>query len=368
MTPVPSMVGNLATTTLFERPWRRRAIAAVLVVLFGVMAFFPERYRAAVTLSPSDPASLGLGGALNQLGAFSSVFGNQAAMEISLKVARSQSVRQIVLKKLDLMRRENFSDPTAADRWLTDKVEIRSLRGGIILIESTGADAPYQRELVGAFAAATRLRLSEIARTQTAYKREILNDLVAQSAQRLNRAQTAYDAYRRQTKYIEPGKAIGAIGSRVSALEETIKQREISLSQARAFATDDNMAVRQLIAEIVVLKQQLAEARSLDPTQQYAVNRSIIESTRVEDLERELTISKSLYINYKRYLEGTDVEDLASAGNVRIIEPPFIDSARQYRIIPLAIAMLFFLIAIAMELYLLRPPIGAFRHKELARP
>jgi len=360
-------MGNLALSRWFENAWRRRAIMAALGIIFALLSLFPKEYRAVVTLSPTDAASLGLGGALGQLGAFSSVFGNQAATEVSLKVARSMAVRRIVIEKLDLMRVKGFSNSIDADRWLTGAVSIRSLRGGILQFESKGRDPELRQAMVGAFAEATRLRMAEISRTQTAYKRKILTDLVDQSSERVNRAQAAYDAYRRDTRYLEPSGAIGGMGGRVASIEATLKQREIALEQARAFATDNNISVRQIIAEMDVLRRQLAEARSLNPSEPYSVNRAVIQLTRIQKLERELGMAKGLNDSYKRFLEGTAVEDLTASGNIRILEPPYIDSARQFRTIPAALLIFTMLVAIGMELYLLRPPVGVIR-TEARRP
>ena len=100
----PSIVGTLAESRWLGRPIYRRLLMFVLVAICAVLTLYPERYRAAVTMTPTDPSSLGLGGALGQLGALNTVFGNQAAIEISLKVARSIDVRRMVVDELKLMK------------------------------------------------------------------------------------------------------------------------------------------------------------------------------------------------------------------------------------------------------------------------
>ena len=75
-------------------------------------------------------------------------------------------------------------------------------------------------------------------------------------------------------------------------------------------------------------------------------------------------VAQSLYDIYKRYLEGTTVEDLTSNGSVRILEPAFIDTAPQYRPTPVALALLVLFAAGLAELYLMRPPIRVLREEQ----
>ncbi len=362
MTPPRSVVGSLATGSWLGRPWLRRALAVVLIVVFGVLAYFPRKYEAIVTVVPTDASSLGLGGALGQLGAYNSVFGQQAMLEVGLRVARSQDVRQMVIAKLGLVKREGFADALEADRWLQDKVEIRALRGGILLIDTRNADPVLARELVATFYNAVRARLGMINRSQTSYKREVLLELVGNASDRLALAQQRYDDFRRRTRYASPSSSIGAIGERIPSLQQAIKNKQIDLQTVRTFATDDNMQVRQLQAQIAALQTQLREAENLgESSGPYSVNRVVTESTQVQKLERELSIARALYDGYRRYLEGTAVEDLTSLGNLRLLEPPTVVSNRVINTIPAALAALTLLLLFAVEAYRLRPPVGAYR-------
>jgi uncharacterized protein involved in exopolysaccharide biosynthesis len=361
MTPSRSIIGRLALNRWLGQPWLRRVLVAILAAILAYLTLFPQQYRAAVTLAPTDPSSLGLAGALGQLGASTSVFGAQAALEVSLKVANSMEVRRTVTRKLDLIRRLGLKDEASADRWLKDEVSIRALRGGIIQIDTKLRDAELGTALVGTFADATRARLAEINRAQTGYKRGVLVELVEGASERLAQAQAAYDAFRRRTRYSDPAGSIGAIGARVPALQSQIKTKEVQLRAARSFATDENMVVQQILAEIAALRQQLREAESLDTSDPDSVNRVVTESTQVQRLERELAIARTLYDNYRRFLEGTSVEDLTSTANVRILEPPYVDTSRQFNNLWAALLGLLILIAAAVEFYLLRPPLDAVR-------
>ncbi len=356
MTPRHSFVGTFSRLPIVRSPWSRRAVFAALIAICAVLTLFPEKYRAAATLTPTDPGTLGLGGTLGQLGAVSSLFGSQAAVEVSLKVARSEYVRSRVAAELNLEKRLKKS-PVETHRWLDNHVDIRALRGSIIEFAVKDRDPEFARELVGAYGTAVSNQLAVISRNQTAQKRKILVEMVDSASERLARAQSAYDSFRLQTRYTAPQSAIYALGDRVPQLEAAIRLKEIDLATLRQFATDENIKVRQALAEIGVLQSQLAQARSTSGDQNASVGRVVGQTTQIDKLRRELDLSQGLYDTYKRYLQGTSVEDLTSSANVRILEPPFIDSARQFNVLPLALGLTLLLLWIAIEFYRIRPPV-----------
>lgn len=357
MTPPRTIMGSIANAPLLRKPGLRRVVLLALIAIFALLAFFPEKYRAASSLTPTDPASLGLSGTLGQLGAVGSVFGNQAAVEVSLKVARSEYVRSLVDKRLKLGSRLGKS-PVDVHRWLDREVDVRALRGGIIQFEVKNRDPDFARALVSAYGDAVREQLSIIARNQTAFKRKILGELVESGSARLTKAQAAYDSFRLQTRYSSPQAAIYAAGDRIPELEAIIRSKEVQLAQMRQFATDDNMRVRQVIAEIDALQSQLTAARSTSPADRSSVGEVVRQSTQVDKLRRELDLAQSLYDNYKRFLQGTSVEDLTSSANIRILEPAYIDTSRQVNMLPLAVAIALLLLGLAIEFYAVRPPVG----------
>ncbi|MBY0304905.1 MAG: hypothetical protein K2W86_07105 [Sphingomonas sp.] len=356
-----NLIGTLARDTLLRDPWKRRGVFAALIFIFAVLTLFPQRFHAAMTMTPTDPASLGLSSALGEFGAVNSVFGNQAAVEVVLKVGRSPDVRRMVIKKLDLIKKMGFANLHDADRWLDKTVELRSLRGGIIMIEAWRGDAAFARDLVATVAESTQARLAQIGRQQTEYKRKILKQLIVKADARLAQKQAAYDNFRLRTRYAQPANAIAAIGSRVSQLQEIIRSKEVQLNAARQFATDDNLSVRQLLAEIASLRKYLDQAQALSSNRTDSVGDVVVKSTEVRELERQLTIARALHDNYERFLDGTSVEDLTQGAVVRVLEPPYIDSSRQYNLLPMMLALLVAGLAMAMEFYLLRPPVGEGR-------
>lgn len=357
MTRAPrSLTGTLAGLPIFRDTLWRRTLFGVLIAICAVLTLFPQKYRAAVSLTPTDPASLGLSGTLGQLGAVGNVFGNQAAVEVSLKVARGEYVRSLVIQKLNLTQALGKST-VATHRWLDRKVDIRTLRGGIIQFEMKDSDPEFARRIIAAYGTAVREQLAIIARDQTARKRRILEQLVADASTRLDTARSAYDSFRLQTRYSSPQQALYAAGDRIPELEAVIRSKQVQLSALREFATDDNMRVRQAKAEIESLQAQLAAARSTSPADNSSVGEVVRQSTRVDELRRNLALAQTLYDSYTRYLQGTSVEDLTSSANIRVLEPPFVDTARQFNVLPLALGLALLLLALAIEFYRIRPPL-----------
>jgi tyrosine-protein kinase Etk/Wzc len=357
VTTPPSLFDAFVRAPVVRKPLWRRIIFGIMIAVFVVLTLFPEKHRAAVTLTPTDPGSLGLASALTQLGAVQNVFGQQTAVEVSILIGRSEDVRARVIEQLNLTNRLRLSQVKAM-RWLDDNVDLRALRGGIIQVEVENQDADLAYDIVNAYAGAIRSQLGAVSREQTAYKRGVLQELVDEASNRLADAQARYDTFRLRTRYSSPEGSIRAIGDRVPELESMIIGKQTELNAAREFFTEDHLTVRQIRAEIDALQRQLNEARSLAPSDSNSVGRVVRESTEVDRLRRELDLSLSLYEGYKRVLEGTSVEELTSSANIRILESAYIDSNRQYNLVFAILAVATALLALGIEFYTWRQPVG----------
>ncbi|MDP1735917.1 MAG: hypothetical protein Q8L23_00600 [Caulobacter sp.] len=358
MTPPKTIIGQIVNLRFFERFAWRAGVFIPIIALFLLLTFIPERYKATGSLTPTDSASMGLSGALGQLGAIDNVFGTQAAVEVAVRIANSVDVSDRVIADVNLANRMKGRSRVALHRWLAGRVDIRSLRGGIIVVEMEHRDPALSRDIVASYIRATQQQLTVISRRQTNYKREILRKLVSDSLVDLADAQAKYDEFRLRNGFADPRKSIEAIGNRIPALEADIKGRQIALSAARQIYTGDNLVVKQQQAELAAVQSQLAAARATNRQGPDSLGKLVDNSNQLFLLERELGISRALYDSYMRFLQGTAVEDLTATGNVRVLEEAYTDTSRQYYLPAMVGALAFLLLWMAIEFYRLRPPVG----------
>lgn len=355
----PSLTGRLAAAKPLDRLWKRALLFGLPMAILVGLSAFPERFRAEASLTPADPATLGLSDALGQLGTLSSVFGKQADVEVALRIGNSIYTREKVIGEMGLEQRLGMTR-IELHRWLENEVTIRSLRGGIILVQMDHTDRELARNIVRGFTEAVRAELAKITLRQTKYKREVLAKLVDEAGLRLSKAQSSFDAFRMQNGYADPERSIIAISGRVPQLRSSIEDVDRRIAAASRLFTSENITIIQLQAERDSLVAQLKEALDNRPgTRTGTVGEVVNTSTEVYELDRELNVARSLYTSYLRYLEGTTVEVLTSTANIRLLEQPYVSTERQYRTPLLAAAVALFLLWMAIEFYRLRPPLGA---------
>jgi uncharacterized protein involved in exopolysaccharide biosynthesis len=148
------------------------------------------------------------------------------------------------------------------------------------------------------------------------------------------------------------------VNIRIQQLEGTLRAKQVARSTALSLYAPGHPVIVQLDAEVAGLRRELADVRSRSPGRESSLGQAVETSSQLFRLERDLLIAKTLYDSYTRFLQGTSVEDLTSTANVRILEPPFIDTERQIWWPGAATATLLALLWAAIEFYRLRPPSG----------
>lgn len=359
------LIGGIAHHRWMANNTRRRVGLALVAGVLAVLSVWPAPYRAAVTLTPVDPSTLGVNpasnggglGALAMLGSGGSM-STQQLIESSLQVSRSVYVRKLVAARLNLPTRLGKDEPSTL-RWLERQVDARSLRGGIIEVDTKQHDSGLALDLTAAYADAIREQMGIVNRTQNSVRQKALEQVLDQAGDRLSKAQAAYDTYRLKTGSGDPLTNALQVAGRGPALDDMIAAKQAELQALRRFATDSNFKVQKAQAELAGLQARAAQARSGTSEANGSVGRVVAQTSQGLALRRELELSTMMYEAAKRNLQGTLAESLVSTVNIRVLEQPYLDPDRQYNYWAVALLALVLGLGIAVEIYRAKPPLSA---------
>ena len=363
-----TLLGRTLSVRWIADSLKRRLVLGAFAVLFAVLTFFPRNYHATVQIIEPMQNAAGLSSVLGQLGGnYAALLSTGQTYEINLAVGRTYVVERDVVKQMGLLGTSGYETLDTAVRRLRRYVTVRSMRGGIIAIETEHRNPAFALRLDAAYARVYSQRLSELARQQTAYKRGVLNARMQEAVDRLTKAQAALDQFRQRYRLPDPEAQIGSSVGQLGSLQASLQAKRVELQSALQFATPQNMRVRSLQAEIGSLQSQIREEqeRQNSPGGMTAAGLAHL-SNQYENLQRDVTFAQTLYQAYARYLEGSAVEEMSAAWNLQQLEPPYIRPGHQINKLPLAMLLLVLLIAAAAEIYLIFPPHGVRRIRTAA--
>lgn len=349
-----------------QNPFRRRVSVAVVGLILAVLCVWPRSYLAKAELLPDSSggglASLfgaGGGGGGGTLASLSALLGGRQSIETVLTIARSQTVATDVANRL---RRGK----TGPDTVLHDgpakghAADVEVIRGGILQITVADRDPEFAKAVVSDYVLALRDRLEALNLEQTSEKKSIAADRMAEATDGLSRAQAAVDGFRLANRLALPEAQLGAGISLVTELQAKLQAQETELATLTPFATGDNIQVQSARAQIGALRSQIAAAQTsanLNPGP--SVGGMAPKISEYQNLFRNEKYAEAKFDIYKRYLDTITIEKLSATINMQVIEPPYIDPARQYNEPAIAALFLILLLGVLAEFYVAQPAPGA---------
>lgn len=341
---------------------RRLALAAAAVIL-AVLSIWPRQYLAKAELLPKDPGgglsailSGGANGGLLSLGA---LIGQRQSIEAELAVSRSHAVAADVVRRLRLTHRPGFGDADHAEARLRAKVRLEALRGSILLVSVRDTDRAFALALAGGYAAAVQDRLAALNLTQTAAKRAVAENRLSDATIRLARAQQTLARFRETNKLAAPEAQLSSAVVQLAALQGRLQAKEVDLSTLSQFATNQDVRIVALRAEIEGLRAEIAQAQTRSgATAASNLANMAAKDTEYFNLYRDEQFAQVLYQIYTRYLESTTIDELSVGANVDMVDPAYVDPGRQFNAPAEALFCLVLFLAGAAEFYIIRPPVG----------
>lgn len=351
-------IRDAAVETARDTKRRRRAYAALCLVL-AILCVFPQPYVARTKIVPQDTASLGLstmtGAYGGQLQGFAALLGGgKQPIDMYLAIARGTEVTDAVIRKLKLADPKDASDMRSARAALKRKVDIHSLTGGIIEIETRGFDPERAQALTAAYSDAISDRIVTLGHDRVDRKRGIVDARFKEAAARVTKAETDLDAFRRQNNLAAPEVQLGSELSLRAGLQAQLQAKNVELQTLSQFLGPENPRLQALQSEVSSLRGQIA--RTAQPSTD-ASGPNVAGVSRIMgqyfDRYRDYRFAQALYEAYARASEEVAVESLAgeTAGDVQVIEAARLDADRKYNIPAVALLALVLLLAAFTEIY-----------------
>lgn len=338
---------------------RRRQAYALLLAVLAVLCVFPQPYVARAKILPQDSNSIGLGSTLNALGGqlqgFASLFGGgKQQTDLYLAIARGSEVTGEVIRRLKLVGADGYASERKARVDLAKKVDIHTLTGGIIEVETRMHDPDNAEALTAAYASAISDRIAALGRERVERKRQVVRERFEEAAERVAQSEQALEAFRRRNNLAAPEAQLGSEISLRAGLQAQLQARQVELQTLGRFLGPENPRLQAVQSEIASLRGQIARTASLRTG---AAGPSVAGLSELSgeylDRYRDYRFAQALYEVYARSSEEVAVEALAgeTASDVQMIEAPRLDADRKFNIPAVALAALVMLAALFTEIY-----------------
>jgi uncharacterized protein involved in exopolysaccharide biosynthesis len=341
-----------AWSRLADPRFRRRGYV-LLALLLLLLSVFPQPYVARAKVVPQDSASLGLSSMMNALGGqlqgFATLLGGgRQPIDLYLAIGRSSEVQDAVIARLKL------TDSHAARRELERKVDIHSLTGGIIEIETRTHDPEEAQALTAAFVTSISDRIVALGRERVERKRDVVMKRFREATGRVAETEAALDAFRKRNRLAAPEAELGSALSLRAGLEAQLQAKLVELQTLQQFQGPENPQLQAVQGEVANLRAQIG--RTASPAAG-AAGPNVAGLSQVSgeylNLYRDYRFAQALYEVYSRSSEEVAVEALAgeTASDAQVIEAARLDPDRKYNIPAVALLALVLLFALFTEFY-----------------
>lgn len=339
--------------------WRRRGYA-VLALLLAILTIFPQPFVARAKILPQDNSSMGLGSMLTAVGGQAQglaalLGGGKPPIDLYLAIGRSENVADAVIARLKLAGPDRrYADARAAKVALSKKVDVHSLTGGMVEIETKAFDGAEAQALTDAYVGAISDRIVALSRERTLRKQGVVLSRFKDAAARVASTEGALTRFRRQNNLAEPEAQLGSELALRAGLQARLQAKLVELQTLTRFQGDENPQLQSVRSEVGALRAQIAQSASPGRGAAGPNVAGLSElSNEYLNLYRDYRFAQALYAVYARSSEEVAVETLASetAADVQIVEVTHLDPWRHYNISAVALLMLIGVLAFFTEIY-----------------
>jgi hypothetical protein len=333
----------------------RWAIYGVLAILLGLLSLFPQPYLARAKVVPGDGGLSNMFGAGQAVNLSSLLGGDRSSIEVNLQMARSEQVASEVISKLSLVGPGRpYATEQAAKRALGKKVDIHTLPGGIIEIQTKSWDQDWALAVTKAYVEAAAHRLGDYVRNQVSRKRNLVKNRLFSAQTRLTQAEAILTEFRRANRLPDASAQLMSQLQLRTGLEAQIQATQVELATLRSTSGPENPRLLAAEQRIATLQSQLNKAASSQNTVSGPTVGGLTGiSLKYANLYRDYAFAQATFEVYSRISEETASQEIIAQDRmqVAVVDAAHIDSERYYNTIPVALLALLLVGAFFIEVY-----------------
>jgi hypothetical protein len=344
----------------FEDQRKRRRAYLVIALVLAVLCVFPRPYVARAKILPEDPSEFGASSMLSalggQLGVLASlVNGGGKTIDVYLIIGRSDIVREDVIRTLKLVGSgAPYASMASAKRGLDRKVDVHSLLGGVLEIETRTHDSDESLRITRAYVTAISQRIEALGRAKVGDRQKLIESRFKDASERAAVTAAKLDAFRRANRLADPQAQLGSALALRTSLQARLDAKLVELQTLERFTGAENVQRKAIESDIAGLRAQIAEtAKATTGAAGPNVSGLSEISTQYLNLYREAQFAQALYGVYHSNLEQVTLQALSTENlaNVEMLEPAHLDAQRSFNIPAVALLAALVLLAALTEVY-----------------
>ena len=226
-----------------------------------ISLYLPKIYTATTSILPPQQEEIGMisklpGGFSNLASGF---LGKSSPVDLWLGILKSNSIRDSIIDRFDLMNVFNLSKRDEAQAYLAGTIRISKSKENIVSITVEDQDPERAAEIANAYVEELDQINQNIVTTSGRRMRIFVEERLKEASVELSRAEEAIKDFQETTRTIKLDTQSKAIIEAIGTIKGRLMAKEVQLKTLQSFATPTHPNVELLRTEVNELEESLRE-------------------------------------------------------------------------------------------------------------
>jgi uncharacterized protein involved in exopolysaccharide biosynthesis len=332
-------VGDLVAALWQRRRWLAMVTGIGLILAAGYALSIPNQYISTAQLMPPDQQAFSNVSMLSALAGTESIAPMGGLMSAKtpagtlIGILGSQTAQDDIIDHFNLRRVYHCKFYYEARKILTNRSTIdEDRKSGIISIAVMDLDRYRARDLAEAYVEELDKLVNRESTSSARRERIFLEERLKSIKSDLDASSVALSQFSSRNGTLNPQSQGQALFESATRLQGELITAQGELSALKAMYSDDNVRVREALARVEELQNQLlkmgstggdVDGANLKPGQEYPSLRDIpILGVTYSDLSRQLMLQESIYETLTKQYELAKVEEAKEIPAIKVLDEP----------------------------------------------